>query len=591
MKSELEQLLKIMKEKEIAAYLITSSDFHNSEYIGDYFKTREFISGFTGSAGTLVVMENATGLWTDGRYFIQAKQELLNSGIELYEMGQSNVPTIIDFLNDKLSFNQKLGFDGRQIAALEGQMYQQSLRNKNIQLSYEEDLVAQIWHDRPNLATNPAFLLSEEYTGESIFSKLKRLRKVMINNKTDAHLITTLDEIAWLFNMRGNDISFSPLVLAYAYLTLDEVHLFLDASKLNEELKQELLKVKTQLHDYQEITEFIKNIKVYQGIMVDKTRVNYLLYQSLPQDIQIVDKQNPCVMFKCVKNELELANIRQAQIKDSIVFTKFMYWLKTSVNQEKITEQSALNKLEQLRQQFTNYLSPAFATISAYKEHAAIMHYSVSAKSDYEIKNEGLYLCDSGAHFLEGTTDITRTFVLGQISEKQRSHFTAVVQGMLRLSNTKFLAGTRGFNLDAIARAPIWQLNLDYLSGTGHGIGYLTNVHEAPIGIRQQINDLTKLSAGMLLSNEPGIYIEGSHGIRIENDLIINNGIHNEQGQFLEFETVTLVPIDLDGIELEALSDQDKQYLNDYHQRVYQTIATYLNDEEKIWLKKYTRTV
>lgn len=589
------ELRQLMDENQIDAYIIPSADNHQSEYVGEHFKTRAFISGFTGSAGTVVISKNDAGLWTDGRYFIQAEKQLAGSCIKLFKMGEPGVPTTEEYLYSTIPADGKLGFDGRVIAAEEGISLAQTLSSKNIKIVYDVDLVNDIWENRPALSEKPAFLLDVKYSGESLSSKLSRLRQKMEEASATSHIMTSLDDIAWLLNIRGDDVAYSPLVLSYSVVTMDCVHLFIDESKLNDEIKAEFAKETIVIHPYNDVYEFVKGLGANETVMIDPRKINYAIFNNIPLNVKRVEKDNPTILFKAVKNEVELANIRKSHIKDGIAFTKFMYWLKQNIGKIEISEISASDKLEALRAEQEGFIGPSFAPISAYKEHAAMMHYSATETSDSTFKAEHLYLTDTGGNYYEGTTDLTRTIALGNLSDELKLHFTAVLRGMMNLSMAKFLYGARGYNLDVLARQPIWQLGIDYKCGSGHGVGYLLNIHEGPSGFRWQIvpskNETAVMEAGMVITNEPGIYIENSHGIRIENELIIKSAEKNEFGQFMEFEVVTYVPIDLDAIDPSELNKDERAYLNKYHKQVYDKISPYLTDEEKEWLKIYTREI
>ncbi|MEG1134833.1 MAG: aminopeptidase P family protein, partial [Cellulosilyticaceae bacterium] len=585
-------LREMMKKDQIDAYIIPSSDFHESEYVGEYFKAREFISGFTGSAGTVVITAEEAGLWTDGRYFIQANKQLEDTGIKLFKSGEPDVPTIEEYLYEIVPVDGVLGFDGRVISAKQGMKLAKKLEDKKVKVVYEKDLIDLVWEERPSLSQAPAFLLDTKYCGKDFTQKVLELREVMKEKGVTTHVITTLDDIAWLFNLRGGDVKFNPVVLAYAVVTLESVCLFVDKDKLSEEIKAKCLAEGITLQSYEEIYEAVKRFDSEQIILLDSHKVNYAIYHNISKDIKILDELNPTMYAKAKKNEVELQSIRNSHLKDGVAFTKFMYWLKTNLGKMEITEISASEKLEALRQEQEGFIEPSFGTIAGYKEHAAMMHYSASVESNYTLEQGGLFLIDSGGQYYDGTTDITRTFALGEVSEELKTHFTAVVRGMINLSKARFLQGVRGYNLDMLARGPIWDLGLDYKCGTGHGVGFLLNVHESPNGFRWKIvperNDSCELEEGMLTTNEPGIYIEGSHGIRIENELVVRKGKENEYGQFLEFETVTFAPIDLDGIDINQMNKDEKAYLNAYHEEVYDKVSPFLEEDEKVWLKVYT---
>ncbi|HFL3238070.1 TPA: aminopeptidase P family protein [Clostridioides difficile] len=594
-KDRLSGLRKFMEEKNIDAYMIPSSDNHQSEYVGDYFKSREFISGFNGSAGTVIVTKDEAGLWTDGRYFIQAESQLEGSTIKLFKMGQEGCPTTDEYLYKNIPEGGTLGFDGRVISAREGATLAEKLSKKGIKIEYQYDLIDSTWPDRPALSDSKAFLLDVKYCGESFSSKLARLREKMSEKGTSTHVITTLDDIAWLFNIRGGDVKYNPVVLSYAVITLKEVYLFVDESKLNEEILNELAKENVQIKPYNDVYEFVKNIDKTEKVLLDGTKLSYTIYNNIPCEVEKVDEFNPVMFFKAQKNEVELENIRNSHVKDGVAFTKFMYWLKKNVGKMEITEISATQKLEDLRREQEGFFEPSFNTIAAYKEHAAMMHYSATPESNYKLEAEGLFLVDSGGQYYDGTTDITRTTVLGPISDELKLHFTSVARGMINLSKAKFLHGCRGYNLDILSRSCMWNMGIDYQCGTGHGIGFVLNVHEAPNGFRWRVVperfDSAVLEEGMVTTNEPGIYIEGSHGIRTENEIVVRKAEKNFYGQFMEFEVVTLAPIDLDGIVPELMNKDEKDYLNWYHKLVYDKISPFLTDEEREWLKVYTRAI
>ena len=594
-KQRIENIRDLMKEKNIYAYIVPSSDYHQSEYVGDYFKSREFMSGFTGSAGTLIISMDEAGLWTDGRYFIQAENELKDSGIKLFKMGEEGVPTIEEYLLEKLPKNSTLGFDGRVMSVKEGQSLANKLAFKGINIEYKYDLVNDIWEDRCSLPTEKAFLLGTEYSGESFSDKLSRIRAVMKEKKATTHILASLDDIAWLFNIRGRDVKSNPVVLSYAVITIDSVYLFIDKNKIGKDIRAELSKENVQIKGYEEVYEFIKNIDEDEVVLIDTSKVNYAIYNNIPSNVQKIEERNPSILFKSIKNEIELKNIRNSHIKDGVAFTKFMYWLKNNIGKIEITEISATQKLEEFRREQDKFIEPSFSTIAAYKDHAAMMHYSATEESNYKLEPRDLFLVDSGGQYFDGTTDITRTIALGPIPENVRKDFTNVVRGMIRLSKAKFLYGCRGYNLDILARGPLWEEGIDYKCGTGHGIGFVLNVHEGPNGfrwkVREDIDDTCILEEGMVTTNEPGVYVENSHGIRIENEIVVRKAEKNEYGQFMDFEVITFAPIDLDAIDESLILKDEKVYLNNYHKQVYDKISLYLNEEEKQWLKTYTREI
>ena len=586
----LKRLQELLEKNGIDIYVIPTADFHNSEYVHAYFKEREYMSGFTGSAGTLVVSRNHAGLWTDGRYFIQAENQLDGSGIELFRMGEEDTLSIEEFIIENLPTKGILAADGRMITAYEGKKWQEICTNKQASFISDIQLVNDIWDNRPSFPMGKTFLLAEKWCGESKTSKLNRVREFMKNCNATGHLLSSLDDIAWLLNIRGSDIPCNPVVLSYVYITMSEVHLFIDENKLTDEVTKGLAEV--ILHPYDEIYDYIE--KVEGRVLYDLQKVNYALYQSIKTER--VENDNPEVLMKAIKNSIEVNNLKQAHIYDGLAITKFIYWLKNSIGNEEITEVSAIEYLEKCREENSNYLGPSFSAIGAYNANAAMMHYNPRLAEKYtSLKPNGFYLIDSGGQYYEGTTDITRTICLGEVRDEWSKYYTLVLKGMIRLSMANFLQGCSGMQLDILARGALWDLGIDYKSGTGHGVGYLLNVHEAPNGFRWKIvperNDSCILEQGMVTTVEPGVYIDGDVGIRIENELVCQRTKKNEYGQFMNFETITVCPIDLDVIDVTLLETKEIDFLNNYHAGVYETLAPLLGDKEKEWLKKETRAI
>ena len=592
-KERIAKLRELMKENGIDAYVVPTSDFHQSEYVGEHFKARKFITGFTGSAGTAVITLDEARLWTDGRYFTQAAKQLEGSGVELMRMAEPGVPTINEYLKSTLVEGNCLGFDGRVVAMGEGQGYEEITKANKATIKYEVDLIDEIWEDRPELSKKPAFKLGEEYAGESAASKIERIREYMKECGATYHTIATIDDICWVLNMRGDDIDFFPLVLSYMVVKMDGVDLYIDETKLNDELKAEFAEIGVAIHPYNEVYADTKKIPAGETILIDPARLNYAIYSNIPEGVAKVEERNPEVLFKARKNAKEVENMRIAQIKDSVAHVKFMKWVKENVETMEITEMSASEKLDELREEMGNFIRPSFEPISAYADHAAMMHYCSKPETDVRLREGSVYLTDTGAGFWEGTTDITRTFVLGEVSDTIKEHFTLVAMCNLRLANSVFLEGCVGMNLDILARKALWERGLDYKCGTGHGVGYLLNIHEAPTSLRwrYRAGDTHPLEEGMILTDEPGVYIEGFHGIRLENELLVCKGTQNEYGQFMYLEPITYIPFDLDGIVPEVMNSDDIKYLNDYHKLVFEKISPYLNEEETEWLRKYTREI
>ena len=592
-RERLSKLRELMDEKEIDIYIIPTADFHQSEYVGEYFKARKFMTGFSGSAGTAVVTKEKAYLWTDGRYFIQAAKQIEGTTVELMKMREPGVPTIEEFLKENLPENGTIGFDGRVVSMGEGIGYEKIAEEKQGSVVYAYDLVDMFWENRPKLSEEPAFALDVKYAGESTADKLVRIRKFMSENGASAHILTTLDDICWTLNLRGNDIDFFPMVLSYAIITMNEMALYIDERKLDSEIKESFAKDGITIHPYNDIYEDIKKLNKKETVLLDESKINYAIYKNIPEGIQKVEKRNPEILFKAVKNSVEIENIRKAQIKDSVAHIRFMKWLKENVGKIKITEMSASDKLDEFRVQMGNFIRPSFEPISAYGEHAALCHYTSSEESDVELKEGNVFLTDTGAGFYEGSTDITRTYALGEIPKVMKEHFTLVAISNLQLASAKFLRGCNGMNVDILARKPFWDRGINFNHGTGHGVGYLLNIHEGPTNFRWQYrkNDTHPFEEGIVITDEPGIYIEGSHGVRLENELLVTEWQKNEYGDFLCFEPITYVPMDLDAILPEMMSEEEKRLLNEYHALVYEKTAPYLEEEEKEWLKKYTRAI
>lgn len=585
------KLRKVMKERGIFAYIIPSADYHQSEYVGEFFKGREFISGFTGSAGTVVITEEKAILWTDGRYFLQADKELSGTCVELYKMGQEGVPTTFEYIEKEIPAGSKIGFDGRAISALMGKDLEENLAKKDVTISYEGDLLDEVWENRPVLSDAKAFLLDVKYSGEDFKSKIARVREAMKAVGATTHILTSLDDIAWLFNIRGGDVAYNPVVLSYAVVTLEKATLFVDENKLNEDILNSFNGEVVEVKGYFEIDEFVKTIEKEEVVLVDNNKISYTILKNIPEGVKVVSAINPTTIFKAEKNEVEIENTRNAHIRDGVAVAKFMYWLKNNIGKIEITEISAAEKLTELRKEQGNFIEPSFASIAGYKENGAIVHYSATEESNKTLQPEGLFLLDSGGQYFDGTTDITRTFALGNITEEEKSHFTSVCRAMVRLSQAKFLYGVNGYYLDILARGILWEQGLNYNHGTGHGVGHVLNVHEGPNGVRCDNRNSATLEEGMITTNEPGFYKAGSHGIRIENEMLCKKGVKNEFGQFMEFEPLTIAPIDLDAIDATLMKDDEKEYLNTYHKHVFDTLSPLLTEEEAAWLKEYTRAI
>ena len=593
-KQKLNALRILMKEKKIDAYLVPTDDFHGSEYVGDYFKCRKYITGFTGSAGTAIITQDMAGLWTDGRYFIQAADQLRDTTIELFKSGEPGVPTVHQFLNDKLQEGMCLGFDGRTVSAREAEELQELLQEKHITFSVNDDLIGEIWEDRPVLSCEPVMELDVRWTGKSRADKIAEIREQMKAKEADTFILTSLDDIAWLLNIRGNDIHCCPVVLSYLVMMENELRLYANAAAFSEEVRSNLEADGVKIYPYDDVYSYVQSISSDKKVLLSRANVNSRLVSNIPSEVTILDEPNLTLLPKAVKNETEMENERIAHIKDGVAVTKFIHWLKKNVTRTNITELSTAEKLYQFRSEQEHFLGESFDPIIAYGTHAAIVHYSATEATDIPLEARGMVLADTGGHYLEGTTDITRTIVLGPVTAKEKKFFTAVLRGNLNLAAAKFKYGCTGLNLDYLARGPIWELGEDYNHGTGHGVGYLLNVHEGPNSFRWKNlpgNPAPVLEEGMITSDEPGYYLENEFGIRHENLVLCKKAEKTSFGQFMCFEPLTMVPFDLEGINPEEMTERERKLLNDYHQKVYTTISPYLDEEEKEWLKQATREI
>ena len=582
-----------MQDRKIDAYLVPTDDFHASEYVGEYFKCRKYITGFTGSAGTAVILQDMAGLWTDGRYFIQAAAQLEGTGVELFKMGEPGVPTVHEFLEEKLGDGMCLGFDGRTVNAKEAVELEKILGKKGAFLSVDYDLIGEVWEDRPALSCEPVMELDVKWAGESRADKCARIRKAMEEKCADAFVLTSLDDIAWLLNIRGGDVHCCPVVLSYLVMTKTEIRLFANEKAFPAEVQTALLKDGVTLLPYDDIYAYVKTFTKEMTVLLCKKKVNSCLVSNIPEGVTVLDEENLTLLPKAVKNLVEVENERIAHIKDGVALTKFIHWLKRNVGKIPVTELSAEEKLYSFRMQQENFIDNSFDPIISYGAHAAINHYSATPETDIAIEPGNFVLADTGGHYYEGTTDTTRTIVMGTVNDEQKKYFTAVLRGMLNLGNAKFRYGCTGVNLDYLARGPLWELGKDFNHGTGHGVGYLLNVHEGPNSFRWKVipGNNAVLEEGMITSDEPGYYVENEYGIRHENMIVCKKAEKTEFGQYMCFEFLTMVPFDLDAVVPEQMTARERELLNDYHAQVYEKISPYLNEEEKEWLKDATRAL
>lgn len=575
-------------------YMMPTADFHNSEYVNAYFTVREYFCGFTGSNGTLVVWQEGAGLWTDGRYFIQAQKELAGTGVELFRMRNEGVPTIEDFLKNNMKEGQTLGFDGRVVSTSIGLDLEKKLKEKKINIVYNKDLAGEVWSERPMLPAGDVTVLPADIVGLDYEGKLAKVKEKLTEAKAESFLLSKLDDIMWLFNIRGCDVVCNPVALSYTYITMDETVLFIQKKALTQEATEYLAQNNVTVKEYSEVVDYLNALEGGKKVLADKRYCSYALYKALSEKQEIVDRNNPTECLKAVKNPVELANMEKVYLKDSAAVTRFIYWLKKNIGKIEMTEITVADYLEGLRREIPEFLDLSFPSISAYGANAAMMHYDPTPENHAVLKPEGLYLIDSGGQYLGGTTDITRTVVLGPISDEVKKHYTLAAAGMLQLTNAKWLYGCTGRNLDILARQPLWNIDVEYQCGTGHGVGYILNVHEGPQNLSWHYmagRNEAVLEEGMDVTNEPGVYIEGSHGIRIENVMVVKKGNKNEYGQFMYFDTLTYAPIDLDAIDVKYLTTEQKNYLNEYHKAVYEKVAPLLPTEEQEWLKEATRAI
>lgn len=587
---KLSALRKNMKKRGLDAYIIPSSDPHKSEYVTKRYESRKWISGFTGSAGTIVVTANESGLWTDGRYYIQAEEELSASEVKLFKMMQPGVPSYTDWLCKSLKSGDCVGFDSSIFSVDEVRRMKKKFSLSGININGENDIIDEIWSDRPHMPSDEVYVHDLKYAGLSLAQKMEKVRAKMTESGLDFYIMSSLEDIAWLFNLRGSDVKNNPVFMAYALIGKEYASLFVEKKKLNEGAQNHLYENGVEIKGYSKIEKSIKNIEKGKNVFFDPKKVNWRLYESLPKSCRVLTGEDIVENMKAVKSEPEIQNIKNCQIRDAVAMAKFLYWLDSNVGSDEMGEISVSDKLEAFRRQQDLFVGTSFDTICAYKDHAAKMHYSASETSQYKLNREGFLLVDSGGQYLDGTTDITRTIVLGSLTKEQKRDFTLVLKGHIALASLKFLYGATGSNIDIIARQAMWKEGIDYKCGTGHGLGYFLSVHEGPQRISQAVNNIV-LDEGMLLTNEPGIYREGSHGIRTENTLLVKKAQQTEFGQFMEFETISYCPIDIRAIDVYMLSEEERTWLNSYHKMVCNKISDYLDEDERKWLEEMTNEI
>ncbi len=588
---KLAELRSLMQQKGFSAYIIPGTDPHQSEYLPHHWKTREWFSGFTGSTGTLVVTADFAGLWTDSRYFIQAEEELKNSGIELVKLVIPHTPEYLDWLADTLSSDSTVGINGEVFSQSLVNLMKKKFKDKSISINCSADLPGMIWQERPPISQNHVYEHETKFAGKTRKQKIELVRKEMTEAGYDYQLLTSLDDIAWLFNLRGSDVDYNPVFIAYALVGLREVTLFIHPEKIFDELRDTLVSEGITLAPYESVTDRLAALSADETILYAAAKTSHHVFLSIPAHAHKIDDISIPTILKACKDEAEVKQIRNALIKDGVALVKFFRWLEKDIHSSEITEITIDEKITAFRAEQQGYIGNSFSTIAGYQDHGAIIHYSATPETAYTLKPEGILLLDSGGQYVDGTTDITRTISLGKPTDAQITDYTLVLKGLIKLSMAYFPEGTKGYHLDALARCPLWQNGKNYGHGTGHGVGYFLNVHEGPQGISPNPAVNFPLKVGMLQSNEPGFYLQGKYGIRLENLIVVVPHIETQHGKFLQFETLTLFPFDLNLIDLDILSDEEKGWLNRYHNKVFRQLSPRLNKEENQWLLQKTKAV
>ena len=566
----------------IKAFIIPSTDPHLSEYVAPHWMSREWISGFTGSAGTVVVLMNEAGLWTDSRYFLQAAKELEGSGITLYKEMLPETPSITKYLSQKLKPGESVSIDGKMVSVQQVEQMKEELAAYSLQVDLFGDPLKRIWKDRPSIPNSPAFVYDIEYAGKSCEEKVAAIRAELTKKGAYALFLSALDEIAWTLNLRGNDVHCNPVVVSYLLITQDDVIYFISPEKVTKEVNEYLKEQHVKLKNYDEVETYL-NTFTGRNILIDPKKTNFAIYSAINPKCNIIRGESPVALLKAIRNEQEIAGIHAAMQRDGVALVKFLKWLEEAVPSGKETELSVDRKLHEFRAAQPLYMGESFDTIAGYKEHGAIVHYSATPESDVPLQPKGF-------QYLDGTTDITRTIALGELTEEEKTDYTLILKGHIALAMAKFPVGTRGAQLDVLARMPIWKYGMNFLHGTGHGVGHFLSVHEGPQSIRMNENPVV-LQPGMVTSNEPGVYKAGSHGIRTENLTLVCKDKEGMFGDYLKFETITLCPICKKGIIKEMLTNEEIEWLNNYHQIVYEKLSPNLNEEEKVWLQEATASI
>ena len=590
--SRISDLRKEMKALNVQWYFATSDDFHGSEYVADYFKVREHYTGFTGENAFLIVNDEAAYMWTDGRFFIQADIELKDTGVTLMKMGEPGVPSIKSFVKDRVAPGEKLLFDGRMVTTSLGKSLEQIVKANDAELVIDNDIAGKLWTDRPNMPVSNLKIFDESVVGESVETKLTKIRNKMDENDCAYHFLGSLDDIAWITNVRGNDVECNPVFLSYLFVEKDNCVIFMEKEEVTDEIRTYFSNLGIVIKDYSEVLNFLNDYNYKGAVLLDESSVNFSCFKAISSKTDVVNKINPSKVYKACKNEVEIRNLREAYLQDSVCVTKFIYWLKNTIGKEELTEISVADYLDNLRRQVPGFLDLSFPTISGYGSNGAIVHYGATKESNAVLKPEGMILVDSGGQYENGTTDVTRTISLGPVTDNMRLHYTKTAIGMLSLASARFLYGCTGRNVDILSRAPLWNMGIDFKHGTGHGIGYILNVHEGPQNIRWKFVDGQieyPLEAGMITSDEPGVYIEGEYGIRIENVILCVNDKENEYGRFMKFDHLTFAPLDRELLDKAVMTKEEIDMINEYQALVFEKMKPFLSKEECNWLENVTR--
>jgi len=584
----LRSLRSLMIERNIDVFIIPSSDNHGSEYVSEYFRVRAWISGFTGSAGTVVITKDEAHLWTDGRYFLQAADQIKGSEFILEKMGEPGVKTYIQWIFDNIKDGGTVSFNGKVFTVSNLERLEEAFKGKDINVSPIEDVFEDLWQDRPAMPNEKMFIMEEKYVGKSVEDKLAEVKAELKKSNANSFLLASIDDIAWLLNLRGGDVACNPVFLSYFLIDGDDCTLYIDEAKISEEIREYLSKAGVSIKAYDDIVHDVKEVR--GTLTYDPTKTNVWLKEAINSDVKVIEKRDITTDLKAVKNEVELKCMENAHLKDGVAVVKFIKWLKETIGKEEITEMSAGDKILEFRKEGKDFLGISFDTIAGYGPHGAMNHYKAEVDTNLTLEPKGLFLVDSGAQYIDGTTDITRTIVLGELTEQEKEDYTLTLKGHLNLGNAVFKEGTTGSSLDVLARKDMWSRGIDFNHGTGHGVGFVLNIHEGPHNIGKNYNAIP-LESGMIISNEPGVYRAGSHGVRIENLVAVQTKMSTEFGNFLYFKDLTLCPYDLAAIKVEMLNEDEIQWLNAYHSEVFERLSPYLNEEEVNWLKEATKAI